>query len=48
MQSPDLVQYPDSGKTGAAHYLDDGPAGSFNAVRILNNESDNLGYWDGE
>ncbi|MEO6171617.1 MAG: cupin domain-containing protein, partial [Arenimonas sp.] len=48
MQSPDLVQYPDSGKTGAAHYLDDGPAGSFTAVRILNNESDNLGYWDGE
>lgn len=48
MLSPDFVQYPDSGKTGAAHYFDDAPAGSFKAVRILNREQDNLGYWDGE
>lgn len=47
-QTPDFVQYPDSGKTGAAHYLDDGPDGSFKAVRILNREQENLGYWDGE
>lgn len=48
MQSPDLVQYPDSGKTGATCFYDDAKAGSSKVVRILNREQDNLGYWDGE
>ncbi len=48
MQTPDLVQYPDSGRTGAAHYHDNSADGSAKAIRILNREQDNLGYWDGE
>ncbi len=42
-QTPDLVQYPDSGKTGAAHYLADNTA-----IRIRNFEENNVGYWEGE
>lgn len=48
MQTPDFVQYPDSGKTGAAYYYGGTTDGKPNAVRILNREQDNLGYWDGE
>lgn len=43
MQTPDLVQYPDSGKTGAAHFLADNTA-----IRIRNFEENNAGYWEGE
>lgn len=42
-QTPDLVQYPDSGKIGASHHL----AGNW-TIRIRNHEENNLGYWDGE
>ncbi|MEO8001097.1 MAG: cupin domain-containing protein [Arenimonas sp.] len=42
-QTPDMVQYPDSGKTGAAHYLADNTA-----IRIRNFEENNAGYWEGE
>ena len=42
-QSPDLVQYPDSGKVGAVHHIDDNKA-----VRIRNFEKNNIGYWEGE
>ena len=48
MQTPDFVQYPDSGKTGAAYYHDNTADGTRKAVRLLNREQDNLGYWDGE
>ncbi len=42
-QSPDLVQYPDSGKVGAVHHIEDNKA-----VRIRNFEKNNIGYWEGE
>jgi uncharacterized cupin superfamily protein len=42
-QTPDLVEYPDSGKVGAVHHIDEN-----NAVRIRNYEKNNAGYWEGE
>ena len=48
MQTPDLVEYPDSGKTAAAHYYDQDETGCQKAVRILNRTKDNLDYWEGE
>jgi uncharacterized cupin superfamily protein len=42
-QTPDLVQYPDSGKVGAVHHIDGN-----NPVRIRNFEENNIGYWEGE
>ena len=42
-QTPDLVEYPDSGKVGAVHHIDD-----TTAVRIRNYEKNNAGYWEGE
>ncbi len=48
MRTPDLVQYPDSGKTGAMHLLGRDANGFPKAVRILGREADNLDYWDGE
>ena len=48
MQTPDLAQYPDSGKTGAAHYYGREANGFPKAVRVLNRSEDNLSYWDGE
>jgi uncharacterized cupin superfamily protein len=48
MQTPDLVQYPDSGKTGAAHFMDRDAEGFPRAIRVLGREKDNLDYWDGE
>ena len=48
MQTPDFVQYPDSGKTGATYYHDNTADDTRKAVRLLNREQDNLGYWDGE
>ena len=42
-QTPDLVQYPDSGKVGAVHHIDENQA-----VRIRNFEENNIGYWEGE
>jgi uncharacterized cupin superfamily protein len=46
--TPDLVQYPDSGKTGAAYFHGRDERGFPKGVRLLNREEDNLGYWDGE
>jgi uncharacterized cupin superfamily protein len=48
MQTPDLVQYPDSGKTGAAHFMERDEQGIPKAIRVLGREKDNLDYWDGE
>ena len=42
-QTPDLVEYPDSGKVGAVHHIDDNTT-----VRIRNYEKNNVGYWEGE
>jgi uncharacterized cupin superfamily protein len=42
-QTPDLVEYPDSGKIGAVHHIDENTA-----VRIRNYEKNNAGYWEGE
>lgn len=47
-QTPDLVQYPDSGKTGANHLLGRDADGMPVAVRIMTREADSLDYWDGE
>lgn len=47
-QSPDLFEYPDSGKVGAAHYLGRDAKGLPQALRLRNRTSDNLDYWDGE
>ena len=42
-QTPDLVEYPDSGKVGATHHIDDNTT-----VRIRNYEKNNVVYWEGE
>ena len=42
-QTPDLVEYPDSGKVGAVHHIDDNTT-----VRIRNYEKNNVGYWEAE
>jgi len=47
-QTPDFVHYPDSGKTGASHFLGRDENGFPRAVRLLGREKDNLDYWDGE
>lgn len=46
--SPDLVQYPDSGKAGAAAYFGRDENGRPVALRLLNRVEANLDYWDGE
>lgn len=46
--TPEYVQYPDSGKSGASMYLGRDETGRPKAIRLLNREADNLGYWDGE
>ncbi|MBK8286938.1 MAG: cupin domain-containing protein [Ahniella sp.] len=46
--SPDYVQYPDSGKSGAAVYLGRDENGRPKAIRLINREAANLDYWDGE
>ena len=46
--SPDMFQYPDSGKTGASYYAGTDAAGFPQAVRLRNRIDDNLDYWDGE
>lgn len=47
-ESPDLFEYPDSGKVGAAHYLGRDANGLPQALRLRNRTADNLDYWDGE
>ena len=46
--SPDLVEYPDSAKIGASHVLGRDAQGLPQMVRIMNRQTDNLDYWDGE
>lgn len=46
--SPDLVQYPDSGKTAAATYAGRDTNGRPVALRLINRVEENLDYWDGE
>jgi uncharacterized cupin superfamily protein len=46
--TPDLVQYPDSAKTGASFIAGRDAQGLPIAVRVMNRERDNLDYWDGE
>jgi uncharacterized cupin superfamily protein len=48
MVYPDMYHYPDSGKTGASHFLGHDEHGERRMVRLRNREADNLGYWDGE
>lgn len=45
---PDMYHYPDSGKTGASHFLGFDEQGERRMVRLRNREQDNLGYWEGE
>jgi len=45
--SPDMFQYPDSGKTGASFYRD-GTGAKESVVRLRNRTQDNLDYWEGE
>jgi uncharacterized cupin superfamily protein len=47
MESPDICEYPDSGKylIYAAGGSNDGESGRF---RVIGRESDSLDYWDGE
>jgi len=47
-QTPDFVQYPDSGKTGAVYYHDDAQTNTHEVHRVMTREQDNLDYWDGE
>ena len=46
--SPDMFQYPDSGKTGASHFAGTDAVGFPQAIRLRNRIDDNLDYWDGE
>lgn len=46
--TPDFVQYPDSGKTGASVLLGRDAEGLPKAVRLMGREEDNLDYWEGE
>lgn len=46
--SPDFVQYPDSGKAGAAVVLGRDEQGLPKMLRLMNRDTDNLDYWDGE
>ena len=48
LRSPDMFHYPDSGKTGASHYLDRDGLGFPDAIRLRNRAEHNLDYWDGE
>lgn len=47
MISPDLVEYPDSGKVGT-YSRQNAPDGSMRLVRLINRPESNVGYWDGE
>lgn len=46
--TPEFVQYPDSGKIGAAMFLGRDADGMPKAIRLINREQANLDYWDGE
>jgi uncharacterized cupin superfamily protein len=45
--SPDLVEYPDSGKIGT-YSRQSTPDGSMRLVRLINRPDANVDYWDGE
>lgn len=46
-KTPDLVQFPDSGKTGASYFQDE-KDGTLKVIRLINREQDNLDHWEGE
>jgi uncharacterized cupin superfamily protein len=46
-QSPEIAEYPDSGKFGVMH-IEPGVDGKPNVLRFLGKLKDSLGYWDGE
>ncbi len=48
MQTPEVVEYPDSGKFGVRAELAPNPDGSARTIRYNGRESASLDYWDGE
>jgi uncharacterized cupin superfamily protein len=46
--SPDIVEYPDSGKFGVLAAYPAAPGGKPQMFRFVGRESLNLGYWEGE
>ena len=46
--SPEIVDYPDSGKTGIYAELPPGPDGKPRASRFLARSGQSLDYWEGE
>ncbi len=49
MISPELCEYPDSGKFGSFHHLPPGPDGTPQRMRFINKAQTNMDdYWDGE
>jgi uncharacterized cupin superfamily protein len=46
--SPEVVDYPDSGKFGVLEVQAPGPDGAPKMFRYLGRAGDSLGYWDGE
>ncbi|MGH8049652.1 MAG: cupin domain-containing protein [Arenimonas sp.] len=46
-KTPDLVQFPDSGKMGASYFQNE-KDGTLKVTRIINREQDNLDHWEGE
>jgi uncharacterized cupin superfamily protein len=46
--SPEVVDYPDSGKFGVLEVLPAGPDGAPRMFRFVGRAGDSLGYWDGE
>jgi len=47
-QTPELVDYPDSGKFGVLAELPTAPDGQPQTFRFVGKESQNLDYWEGE
>ncbi len=46
--SPEIAEYPDSGKFGVLAELSSGPDGKRRTFRFVGREADGLDYWDGE
>lgn len=46
--TPELVQYPESGKTGASYFTGRDENGRPKGIRMINREGNNLDYWEGE
>ena len=48
MLSPEIVEYPDSGKFGVLAEYPPGPDGQPQGMRFVGRENLNISYWDGE